>query len=40
MKRNALILLAMLVLAISSSSCVSSRGGKGGCFATKGMVGY
>ena len=40
MKRNSLILLALLTLALGVTSCVSSRGAKGGCYATKGMVGY
>jgi hypothetical protein len=40
MKRTSMILLALLTLALATTSCVSSRGAKGGCFATKGMVGY
>jgi hypothetical protein len=40
MKRHSLILLSLLILALGATSCVSSRGAKGGCFATKGMVGY
>lgn len=40
MKRNSLILLVLLAMVLGTTSCVSSRGGKGGCYSTKGMVGY